>query len=70
MATQNMREGRRDSILRRVRWDVISGGVAFAAMNRADDHGPFGVVEKGAPGSSLRTDAAKVIKVGPFGEYQ
>ena|ERR1700722_7877807 len=66
MATQNMSERRSGSILHRVRWDVISGGVAFAAMNRADDHGPLGIVEKGAPGPSLRTDTRKVIKFGPF----
>ena len=69
MATQNIRERRSDSILRRVRWDVISGGVAFAAMNRADDHGALGIVE-GSTGPSLRTDGRKVIKVGRFGEYQ
>jgi hypothetical protein len=70
MVTQNMRERRSDSILRRVRWDVILVGVAFAAMNRADDRDPLGIVEKGAPGPSLCTDARKVIEVGPFWEYQ
>src|SRR5258706_8951796 len=71
MTTQN--EPRPDSILRRVRWDVISGGAAFSSAvpsNVCSDEQcgrplSFWHRRRGGAAPLLRTDARKVIKGWP-----